>query len=100
MWRPAPADRPVCPAIQVDARGLLPEEALDAVVRAAYDIEVDDAALRAGLVEDDVERGRHFQKLRTLYPNRYEFGAWPVELTGGDDLLRTRVRALGFNLRD
>ena len=100
VWRPAPADRPVCPAIQVDARGLLPEEALDAVVRAAYDIEVDDAALRAGLVEDDVERGRHFQKLRTLYPNRYEFGAWPVELTGGDDLLRTRVRALGFNLRD
>ncbi len=95
-WRPAPADCPSCPAIQVDARGRRAEEVLDAVVRVAYDIEADDAALRSGLVEDDVERGRHFQKLRGQYPNRYEFGAWPVALRGADDALRERVRALGF----
>lgn len=99
VWRPRPEDCPSCAVIRVDARGRRAEEVLDAVVRAAYDIEVDDGALRAGLVEDDVERGRHFQKLRGTYPNRYEFAAWPVELTGGDAALREQVRALGFQLR-
>jgi erythronate-4-phosphate dehydrogenase len=95
-WRASPADCPSCPAIQLDARGRRVEEVLDAVVRVAYDIEADDAALRSGLVEDDVERGRHFQKLRAQYPNRYEFGAWPVAVRGADDVVRERLRALGF----
>lgn len=99
VWRPRPEDCPSCDVIRVDARERRAEEVLDAVVRAAYQIEVDDGALRAGLVEDDVERGRHFQKLRGTYPNRYEFAAWPVELIGGDAALREQVRALGFQLR-
>jgi erythronate-4-phosphate dehydrogenase len=97
-WRATPADRPACTTVQVDAQGRRPEEVLDAIVRATYDVEADDRALRAGLVEDDVERGRHFQKLRGQYPNRYEFEAWPVHLTGADPALRNRVRALGFRL--
>ena len=97
-WRATPADRPACPTIQVDACGRRAEEVLDAMVRAAYDVEADDQALRAGLVEDDVERGRHFQKLRGQYPNRYEFEAWPLALTGADAALRNRAHALGFHL--
>lgn len=97
-WRSSPADRLACATLHVDARGRRTEEVLDAVVRGAYDIEADDRALRAGLVPDDLERGRHFQKLRSQYPDRYEFAAWPVELTGADGALADRVRALGFRL--
>lgn len=98
VWRSSPADRPACATLQVDARGRRMEEVLDAVVRGAYDIEADDRALRAGLAPDDVERGRHFQMLRSRYPDRYEFAAWPVELVGADEVLADRVRALGFRL--
>lgn len=97
-WRSTPADRPTCATLHVEARGRRPEEVLDTLVRAAYDVQADDRALRAGLVADDVERGRHFQKLRGQYPHRYEFAAWPVELVGADPVLSARVRALGFRL--
>jgi erythronate-4-phosphate dehydrogenase len=97
-WTSAPLVPAHPTLIQVDARGRRTEEVLDAVVRAAYAIEADDQALRAGLVDDDVERGRHFQKLRGQYPERYEFDSWKVELTGADPILRDRVRALGFHL--
>ncbi len=95
-WQPTPIRPPGTTHIRVDARGRRTEEVLDAVVRAAYDIEADDHALRAGLVEDDVERGRHFQKLRAHYPERYEFASWTVELIGADPALQARVDALGF----
>ncbi len=100
VWQPQSSDRPSCPRIEVDARGRRTEEVLDAVVRRAYDIEADDRALRAGLVEDDVERGRHFQKLRSAYPERYEFAGWPVALAGADPAQRAAVKALGFRLAE
>lgn len=97
-WRPQPGDRPPRPVLGMDARNRDTVELLDALVRRVYDIEEDDAHLRSGLVEDDVERGRHFQKLRGNYPDRYEFGAWPVELIGGEPAQREAIRSLGFGL--
>jgi len=97
-WQPGAASSHALPPIHVEARGRDPEEVLDAVVRAAYDVEKDDRALRAGLAADDLERGRHFQRLRSEYPDRHEFPAWNVELAGADAPLRDRVRALGFRL--
>lgn len=98
VWKPGPLTPPGSAIIKVDVRGRSAEEALDAVVRAAYEIEADDRALRAGLVEDDIARGKHFQNLRARYPERYEFASWTVELTGADTSLQSAVRALGFNL--
>lgn len=86
--------------ITVSARGRQDEEVLHTLVRSAYDVEADDRALRGGLEADDVQRGRHFQQLRSAYPERHEFPAYDVVLEEAEPGLRERVRGLGFHLEE
>lgn len=97
-WNPAPIYGTRRGRVTLSARGREEEEVLQALVRAAYDVEADDRALRAGLDADDVQRGRHFQQLRSAYPERHEFPAYEVALEEAAPALRERVRALGFQL--
>lgn len=84
--------------LRASCRGRDPEEVLLSLVKAAYDIEADDRALRAGLDADDAQRGRHFQRVRSAYPERHEFPGYAVALEDADPGLRSRVRGLGFHL--
>lgn len=97
-WRPGGDHGAPRGHLDADAAGRTAEDVLSELCRRACPIESDDRALRAGLVEDDIERGRHFQKLRMQYPERYEFPAWNVRLRGADPGIRARVHALGFRV--
>ncbi len=91
---PAPAS----PVIPLDPRGLGREEALWAVVRRAYDITVDDAALRQPPEPDAALRARRFERLRKNYPDRREFTGFSVRLAAPDAGLAASLSGLGFKV--
>lgn len=72
-------------------------EFLAACVRHAYDIQADDARLRAAL--DEADPGRAFDRLRREYPIRHEHQAYRVTgLSGKNRALASRLQGLGFRL--
>jgi erythronate-4-phosphate dehydrogenase len=77
----------------VDASGRRPQDTLAQAILHTYDIMDDDAALRADTTM--------FEKLRSDYPVRREFGAFTVKPTG-DDTGRATVflREAGFNVSE
>jgi len=80
-----------------DAAGRLdPEEALGRAVRAAYDIEADDRALRAMLDRPEAERPGYFKRLRREYPVRREFPETTVAVREGDEAAARVLQAVGF----
>jgi erythronate-4-phosphate dehydrogenase len=87
---------PAVPSVSVDAAGRTDEDVLAEVVRRVYDIEADDARLRAGCHPEDPARGREFDRLRNDYPMRREFAGTAVELRRGGESLRRKLAGLGF----
>ncbi len=98
VWVPDESAFPRAPEVRVDARGKSDETALWDVVRAAYDIEADDRALRTGIAYDEAAWGTHFDALRRDYPPRREFPAVNVVLEHASPELRAKVGALGFRV--
>jgi erythronate-4-phosphate dehydrogenase len=75
-----------------------PERAADDAVRAAYDLEADDAALRATLGPDDAARAKAFRALRKAYPVRREFAWYAVPGAGLSPAAREALLGLGFRV--
>lgn len=96
-WRadsvmPAPA----VPIVQLDAAGRRDEEVVHEAVRAVYDIEADDARLRALLKLAASERGAEFDRLRKGYPVRREFFNTEIRLLNGSERLVRMLQGIGF----
>lgn len=64
-------------------------QVLSALILTTYDIQLDDARLRA-------ER-RSFEQQRAEYPVRREFGAYRVQLDVNQEAFRKKIDSLGFN---
>jgi erythronate-4-phosphate dehydrogenase len=84
--------------LDLDVRGLLPQDVLWEAVKYAYNIEEDDRALREGAVNDPAARGGYFSGLRRNYPVRREFPASRIHFQHGDAALCDPLRGLGFLL--
>lgn len=97
-WHPDPSAFPEAPRVALDARGMTRERALWEIIRACYDIEADDRALRGGPAQDEAAWGLHFDALRRDYPVRREFPAAKVKLSNADRGLARQVAALGFHV--
>ncbi len=98
-WKPDARALPPAPIIAVDTRGKTDEEALWQIVSAAYDIEADDQALRAGQ-GDEAARGLHFDQLRRDYADRREFPAAQLRVTHASPILLRKLHGLGFRVSD
>ena len=81
-WQPS---MPVVPPLKVDG-----DDGLLEIIRQAYDIRRDDAALRASV--------RSFDKLRAEYPVRREFHNMELVVRGGDKQLLDTLKSLGFRV--
>jgi erythronate-4-phosphate dehydrogenase len=77
--------------------GIAPLDAAATAVRAAYDITLDDAAVRSLLTLDDAGRRGGFDLLRKNYRERREFPAY--EVVSGDPALGDLLSSLGFPVR-
>jgi erythronate-4-phosphate dehydrogenase len=87
-WQP---NMPAGPRIEMSvSSGEDEEDALRRIVRRAYDIAGDDAALR--------DHVRDFDKLRAQYPVRREFHNTDVALRGAGSSLLEKLGALGFRV--
>ena len=96
-WDPRPLmPPPATPQLQVEACGRDPQDVVASVVASIYDIEKDDADLRAvgGLPLD--QRGSHFDRLRRDYPIRREFGTTRVIVPPDQRGLAPIFENLGF----
>jgi hypothetical protein len=76
--------------------GLPVQQALRQAIRAAYDIEADDARLREIARRPAEERGKYFGTLRKKYAVRREFQAITVELDAPDAAVEASLKALDF----
>jgi len=72
------------------------QNALQAVVRQAYDIELDDRMLRYATTLSEGERGQYFMRLRAEYRVRREFFNRVVALSPRQQAFRGVLNALGF----
>ncbi|MBU1908734.1 MAG: DUF3410 domain-containing protein, partial [Verrucomicrobia bacterium] len=97
VWTPPERDMPPGGPLAVDARGRSDEEVLHALVRSAYDIASDDAALRGSSADETL--AERFRRLRHAYPARREFPAFTVSLAHGSEELVGKAAALGFKIR-
>ena len=75
-----------------------PDAALWKLVHAVYDIEADDARMRAVPAGGAAERGAHFDALRKSYPIRREFRFTEVDATRTLPALQRSIDGLGFRL--
>ena len=87
---------PIVPEVSVDASSHRDELVLREVVKQVYDIERDDADLRAGWNGDEEARSAHFDRLRRDYPVRREFRFTRVKVLNGSSRLIERFSRLGF----
>lgn len=92
-WSPA-GDLPAMPDPIVIAPGTSPLDAARQAVLRAYDITIDDAAVRALLPLDDAARRAGFDRLRKEYRTRREFPAYT--LISDDPAVRELAGGLGF----
>jgi len=99
-WRD-PEDLPLPPAptlrLPENLRSL--EGILGFAVRRCYDIEQDDAHLKATLGRTGGDAAELFRNLRAQYPVRREFSATHLEIPAIYDAVRPALDALGFSLR-
>ena len=95
-WDPSPLMPPAArPHVRIPA-GVAPEEAICRAIAAAYDIEAEDARLRAIAGQEPERRGQFFELLRKEYPVRREFPETTVQLQAPDEKLEAALAALGF----
>lgn len=98
-WSPAtvePGEPP--PAARISASGRPAQAVLRDMVRAVYDIERDDRALRGEGAPAGETLSEQFERLRKTYPVRREFAASRVELEGANAAVRHAACGLGFAL--
>lgn len=93
-WNPAGTAGPPGAVLEADARGRSDEEILRDLVRRAYDIEADDAALRRGASGESL--ADRFRRLRHAYADRREFPLFTVRLAHGSPGLAQKIATLGF----
>lgn len=97
-WRAADVLPPVPePDIHLGAAAS-PQTAVAQAVRHAYDIEQDDATLRATLYQPRPARAAAFDRLRKEYPLRREFAGYTVHLPAEGAALAGPLDALGFQV--
>jgi erythronate-4-phosphate dehydrogenase len=72
------------------------QQAIRYATCAAYDIEADDARLRAIREKPADGRAAYFKSLRKNYPVRREFPKTTVELESGGPQVRSALETLGF----
>jgi erythronate-4-phosphate dehydrogenase len=87
-WEPAGVEAPEKPVIELDGRGRTDEAVLADAILATYEIERDDAALRA-----NTER---FEQLRGDYPVRREFDSFSIRAVGVRRETLRKLSALAF----
>ncbi len=92
---PASLPPPRCGEITVQLAGS-EEETLRGILTRCYDIEDDDARLRATVTMNAAERGKEFRRLRAQYPVRREFAATRVRCDAVPQTLRAILAALGY----
>jgi len=96
MWDPSPLmPPPETPRIRLPA-GVDAQQAIRYATRAAYDIEADDARLRAIREKPAEGRSAYFKSLRKNYPVRREFPQTTVELGSAGSQVRSALETLGF----
>jgi len=95
-WNPSPLmPPPETPRIRLPA-GVDAQQAIRYATRAAYDIEADDARLRAIREKPAKGRSAYFKSLRKNYPVRREFPQTTVELESAGSQVRSALETLGF----
>ncbi len=98
-WTPdALLPTPDVPSLVADPT-LPSEAALWELVRSVYDIEADDARMRAVPPGGESERRIHFDHLRKSYPIRREFRFTEVDADDTLFPLQTTIKNLGFTLK-
>jgi erythronate-4-phosphate dehydrogenase len=95
-WDPAALMPPPATPRVALPRGLTAQQALRWAIKAAYDIEADDARLRTIANRPADERGKFFSDLRKTYPVRREFPCTTVELDAPDAAVEAALKALDF----
>jgi erythronate-4-phosphate dehydrogenase len=96
-WRLADVEVPTpVPRLSLTASGRRHEEALLEAVKSLYDIEADDANLRAAGSLPLSARGKRFDELRKTYPTRREFQHTVVDCPDVPPRLMAKLRGLGF----
>ncbi|MGB2755512.1 MAG: 4-phosphoerythronate dehydrogenase [Phycisphaerae bacterium] len=99
MWDPSPLmPPPETPRIRLPA-GVDARQAIRYATRAAYDIEADDARLRAIREKPAEGRSAYFKSLRENYSLRREFPQTTVELESADTQVRSAMETLGFPVK-
>ena len=78
------------------AKNLQPLDQLNELIRKAYDIMGDDAAMEKMLQGGNV--GAEFDKLRKHYPVRHEYSAFAVNASDIDKSIHHQARVLGFTV--
>jgi len=96
---PADLPGPRHPVIEVETAGLTDQQIVRSVVRHAYDIEWDDAALRQIADHPPDEQGAYFDRLRKQYPVRREFPVGQVRLAPDRPAAAEILRKLGFKVK-
>lgn len=82
------------------SKGTSEEMLLEGIVRQIYDIEQDDHRMRQTADLPDSERARAFERLRQNYPVRREFGRTILHASAVPQVLRQKLRGLGFRLAE
>lgn len=92
---------PEIPSVDVSATAQTDSQViLSEVVRTVYDIEADDAALRASLSLPESERAAHFDRTRKHYPRRREFLNTKITLGREQQHLADLFRTLQFQVAE
>ena len=84
------------PCWEGPAAGRGDEDVLREIVRRVYDIEADSARLKRSCVEDATARAAAFDRQRSDYPMRREFGATRACADGASPRLLEKLRGIGF----
>lgn len=95
VWHPAP---PAPPDLELDPSGKSDLEVLAEAARAVYDIAADDAALRAAAAAGEARLAASFDRLRSAYRERREFGSTRIVLAKERPALAHRLRTAGFRI--
>ncbi len=91
-WEAKNIPAPAFPDVEIECKGLTPEEILKKAVFATYDVKKDDDRLR--------QNPGSFEKQRGDYPPRREFKAYTLNLKNSDKEIRRICRKLGFKVME
>jgi erythronate-4-phosphate dehydrogenase len=86
------------PDLAVQAAGRADEDVLRDVVKPVYDIEADDARMRAIPGGDAARLATEFDRQRKDYPMRREFRYTRLHVSGGSSRLIGKLKGLGFQV--